>query len=592
MEALTTEPGQERGAAKHRGAAAPVLVRAGVGSTAPAAVPGLRGPVARESLTVIEIPAEPPAPPSAAPLPPASQAPAPLPPASPAPVPLPPTPLPPATTGRPEAPVPPRPTTPPQAAAPAPAAPVPAPAVPVPAPAVPLPAPPVPLPAPAVPVPARAGRTAARPPIEPLITRAPSLNWAGPDDHWSRAWGARGPGELPALPAPRSSAVPARTPESLATEAPTAADLELVRASLVTLEPVAERATAHFYALLFLNHPELRSLFPAAMDVQRDRLFRALLTAARRADDPDALARQLQPLGRSHRRFGVTAEHYGPFGECLLAALARYCGNRWDAAAETAWRRTYGLVARLMSEAAENAGTTPSWWQAEIVSHEQRTREIAVLTVRPDQPYPYRAGQYAPLETPWWPRVWRNYSIACAPRPDGLLAFHVKAVPAGWVSNALVHRARRGDLLRLGPPDGGMVVDHEGGGSLLCLGGGTGIAPIRALVEEVADHGPGGRQVQVFYGARRNEELYDLQSLLRLSQRHPWLSVQPVVSDQRTLGLTGTLPEVVEGHGPWEEYDAYVSGPAAMVRRGVDALLRCGVAGERIRHDLGGLAGG
>ncbi|WP_245687593.1 globin domain-containing protein [Streptacidiphilus griseoplanus] len=427
-----------------------------------------------------------------------------------------------------------------------------------------------------------------RPPFEPLITRAPSLNWAGPGDHWSRAWGV--PEPVVARPAPLalpSAAVPARTPESQAADDPTPADLELVRASLGVLEPVAERATAHFYALLFLNHPELRSLFPAAMDVQRDRLFRALLAAARTAADPAALARQLHPVGRSHRRYGVVAEHYGPFGECLLSALARYCGNRWDARTETAWRRVYGLISRTMREGEADGATGPSWWQAEIVAHERRTREIAVVTLRPDQHYPYRAGQYTPLETPWWPRVWRNYSIACAPRTDGLLTFHVKAVPAGWVSNALVHRARPGDVLRLGPPEGGMVVDHTSGGSLLCLGGGTGIAPIRALVEEVAERGAGDRRVQVFYGARRNEELYELHPMLRLSQQHPWLSVHPVISDQRTLGLSGTLPEVVEAHGPWDEHDAYLSGPAAMVRRGVDALLRAGVAGERIRHDLG-----
>jgi NAD(P)H-flavin reductase len=105
-------------------------------------------------------------------------------------------------------------------------------------------------------------------------------------------------------------------------------------------------------------------------------------------------------------------------------------------------------------------------------------------------------------------------------------------------------------------------------------------------VEDVAEHGAGGRGVEVFFGARRVEELYDLRALLRLAQRHPWLTVRPVVSDQRTLGLAGNLPDVVHRHGPWDEYDAYLSGPPAMVRRSADALLRCGLPGERIRHDL------
>ncbi|MFI6447543.1 globin domain-containing protein [Kitasatospora sp. NPDC050543] len=477
----------------------------------------------------------------------------------------------------------------------------------------PPPAPPVP---PAIPppplAPPAAPRTPAAPAIEPLFSSAPSLNWAGPGDHWSRAWapatpatGALAPGPAgPAAPAPalvqapaaaRSPAVaPAAVPElrSAVEQPPTARDIELVRASLAVVEPVADRATAHFYALIFLHHPEIRAMFPAAMDVQRDRLFRVLLMAARSADDPAGLTEYLSALGRGHRKYGTLSGHYGPVGECLVAALARYAGSRWDAETERAWRRVYGLVSSIMIAAAERAaGGSPAWWQAEVVAHEQRTPEIAVITVRPDQAYPYRAGQYTTLETPWWPRVWRPFSFAGAPRPDGLLTFHVKAVEAGWVSNALVRRAAPGDVLRLGPAAGSMVVDHAGGADLLCVGGGTGIAPIAAMVEEVAEYGAAGRSVEVFYGARKQAELYELEALRRLAQRHPWLSVRPVVSGQRTGAgdvLAGELPEVIGRFGPWQGRDAYLSGPAAMVRRGAGVLLRAGVPQERIRHDLAG----
>ncbi len=424
--------------------------------------------------------------------------------------------------------------------------------------------------------------------FQPLFTDAPGLNWAGPGDSWSHAWAAQ-----PAAPTP---VVPLATATvGSAVELPiTARDIELIRASLAVVEPVADRATAHFYALLFLHHPEVRSLFPAAMDVQRDRLFRALLAAARGAEDPVALRAHLAGLGRGHRRYGTLTGHYAPVGECLVQALARYAGARWDADTELAWRRAYLLISTIMIEAAEEAAlTSPPWWRGEVVRHERPTRDIAVLTVRPDQAYPYRAGQYCSLETPWWPRVWRHYSFASAPRPDGLLTFHVKAVQAGWVSNALVHRAAPGDVLRLGPAAGSMTVDHRAGADLLCLAGGTGIAPVRALVEEIVSHGPnGGRSVEVFYGARRAAELYELDGLRELAGRHPWLTVRPVLSGTgpATGVLTGELPEVVGRFGPWPGRDAVLSGPPAMVRRGVGVLLHAGVPAERIRHDLvGGL---
>ncbi|MFE4174285.1 globin domain-containing protein [Streptomyces sp. NPDC056909] len=362
-------------------------------------------------------------------------------------------------------------------------------------------------------------------------------------------------------------------------------DAILIRRTLEEVAPIADQLTSYFYALLFVRHPDLRNLFPAAMDAQRDRLLKALLTAAEHMDTPDVLTGYLRQLGRGHRKYGTQPTHYPAVGEALIGALTRYASAIWDEETEGAWVRTYTTISQIMIDAAaENELHAPAWWQAEVVSHELRTADIAVVTVRPDQPYPFLAGQYTSLETPWWPRVWRHYSFASAPRPDGLLSFHVKAVPAGWVSNALVHRAGPGDLLRLGPPAGSMTVDHSSHNGLLCLGGGTGIAPIKALVEDVAEHGH-RRPVEVFYGARSDQDLYDIETMLRLESEHSWLSVRPVVAEGPTLGLTGQLPEAVREHGPWHEYDAYLSGPPGMIRSGLDALKGAGIPSERIRHD-------
>ncbi|MET9350961.1 globin domain-containing protein [Streptomyces termitum] len=356
-------------------------------------------------------------------------------------------------------------------------------------------------------------------------------------------------------------------------------DAVLVRRTLDEVAPISDTVTSYFYALLFVRNPGLRALFPAAMDVQRDLLFASLLTVAERLDDGPFLAGYLGRLGRGHRKYGVEAAHYPAVGEALLGALARYAGRVWDGETEAAWVRAYTTISQTMIDAAaEDGRDSPARWLAEVVAHEPRTPDVAVLTLRTDAPYPFLAGQYTTLETPWWPRIWRHYSFASAPRPDGLLTLHVKAVPAGWVSRALVHRARPGDVLRLGPPAGSMTVDHATDAGLLCLGGGTGIAPIRALVEDVAEHGD-RRRVDVFYGARGEPDLYDLDALLRLQRTFPWLSVHPVT------GARG-LPAAAGAAGPWTGRDAYLSGPPGMVRQGVGVLRGAGVSPERIRHDL------
>lgn len=368
---------------------------------------------------------------------------------------------------------------------------------------------------------------------------------------------------------------------------PPSADAVLIRRTLDELRPVADTATSYFYALLFVRHPLLRDLFPAAMDVQRDRLFGALLAAGEHFDDAGTLTAYLSALGRGHRKYGARPEHYPAVGEALLATLERYASACWGPAAEAAWVRAYTAISQVMIDAAAaDEQHAPPWWDAEIVGHEMRTRDVAVLTLRPDRPYRFRAGQYATVTTPWWPRVWRPYSLAAAPSPDGLLRFHVKAVPAGWVSHALVRRARVGDTVRLGPPAGEMTVDHSSDAGLLCLGGSTGIAPIKALVEDVAEHGR-RRPVEVFFGARRDVELYDMNALSLLERRHPWLTVRPVVAECPARGPGGALPEAVRRLGPWPGYDGYLSGPAAMVRAGVAALTASGIPEERIRHDYG-----
>ncbi|MFE3653790.1 globin domain-containing protein [Streptomyces sp. NPDC059152] len=401
-----------------------------------------------------------------------------------------------------------------------------------------------------------------------------------------------------AAPAPPVSSAPTAPEPSLATleatgtsDAAASPDAVLIRRTMAEIEPVADKVTSYFYALLFVQHPDLRALFPASMDAQRDRLFKALLTAAQHVDNAEVLTQYLSQLGRGHRKYGTLPDHYPAVGECLLSALSRYATSSWNQEAEDAWVRAYTAISQIMIDAAaENEAVAPAWWQAEVVAHELRTPDTAVVTVRPDQPYPFRAGQYTSLETPWWPRVWRHYSFASAPRSDGLLSFHVKAVPAGWVSNALVHRARPGDVLRLGAPGGSMTVDHSSGNGLLCVGGGTGIAPIKALIEDVAGHGA-RRPVEVFYGARSEHDLYDIDTMLRLEQTHPWLSVRPVVAigpGTRRGGpgtITGQLPDAVRQYGPYREYDAYLSGPPGLIRSGVEALVGVGVPAERIRHD-------
>jgi NAD(P)H-flavin reductase/hemoglobin-like flavoprotein len=362
-------------------------------------------------------------------------------------------------------------------------------------------------------------------------------------------------------------------------------EIKLLRASVDVVGPFAGDMTVYFYAILFTRYPQVRQLFPVDMDVQRDRLLRGLLRIVDLVDDPDNLVRFCGRLGRDHRKFVALDGHYPAVGECLLDSLARYAGPAWSADLASVWTRAYQLVAQVMSfAAAQDALVSPAVWPAEIIHHVQRGHGIAEVTLRPASPYPYVAGQYAGIETPWQPKAWRYYSPAHAPREDNTLTFHVRAVPGGQVSQALVHQARPGDQVQLGPVQGDMTLDPNSDRDLVCVAGGTGMAPIRALVEQAARNGI-DRYVDVFVGARTASELYGLDDMLRMSQRHHWLSVRAAVSHERIVGLEGTLPKVLGEFGPWYQHEAFLSGPVEMVTQATDTLVRQGVPKDRIHRD-------
>ncbi|MFI9274586.1 globin domain-containing protein [Kitasatospora sp. NPDC052896] len=367
----------------------------------------------------------------------------------------------------------------------------------------------------------------------------------------------------------------------------TAREIDLVRASVAAVEPYAADLPRFFYAMLFDRYPQVRELFPAQMDVQHDRLVRALLLIVELVDDPANLVTFCGNLGRDHRKFGTLSAHYPAVGECLLATLEHFAGPAWTDEVAAAWTRAYNAAARTMDQAAiDDARHRPAVWQARIVGHLRRSADLAEITVRTDQPYPFTGGQFVGMETPWWPKIWRYYSPANAARPDGSITFQVRAVTGGRISNALVRRAVVGDVLRLGAPLGDMVLDRGSQRGAVCVAGGTGLAPIRALIEQaVLD----GRQLplDLFVGARSFEELYALDDLYELSRRHPWLTIRAAVADEQSVGRGGgdQLLQALASCGPWPRHDAYLAGPGPMIVAAARILRRGGIPLERIHHD-------
>jgi hypothetical protein len=125
-------------------------------------------------------------------------------------------------------------------------------------------------------------------------------------------------------------------------------------------------------------------------------------------------------------------EHYDAVGASLLATLKKFHGPLWTPELADTWAQAYGLVAKVMVAAAEqHEDIAPAYWEADVVSVERRSVEVAVIEIAPRQEFPYRAGQSVAVEIPQRPRLWRYFSPANAPQPSGRLQFHIQPIAGG-----------------------------------------------------------------------------------------------------------------------------------------------------------------
>jgi NAD(P)H-flavin reductase len=298
----------------------------------------------------------------------------------------------------------------------------------------------------------------------------------------------------------------------------------------------------------------------------------------------DELVPFLQQLGSDHRKFAVTADHYPLVGKALLATLGHFLGTSWTPELAAEWEGAFGLVAQVMIEAADEAAqTSPPWWEGEVISHERRGLDIAVMTIKPNYSLDYLPGQSVAVETSIQPRLWRFYSPANAPRADGTIDLHVRMVPGGPVSSALVQATGVGDVIRLGSPIGHRLTLEPGGtGDVVLLAGGTGLAPFKALIEQVAADG-GERRMFLFAGARLSRDLYDLDALSKFAVRNTWLTVIPAVSnDPLHRGEQCSVVDAALRSGLRNEHDIFVCGSEQMVIGTLERLEQAGIPLDRI----------
>ncbi|MGH8940679.1 MAG: FAD-binding oxidoreductase, partial [Actinomycetes bacterium] len=214
---------------------------------------------------------------------------------------------------------------------------------------------------------------------------------------------------------------------------------------------------------------------------------------------------------------------------------------------------------------------------------------LTLLTLRPGRAFQFLPGQSVSVEIPQRPRQWRYFSPANAPRHDGTIDLHVQQIDGGQVSSAMVRSMKVGDTVKLGAPVGERLTRRaDDPGDLLMVAGGTGLAPLLAVIEQIDREWQRARtapRVHMLHGVRMPWHLYDRPRMRELAQQRPWFEYTEVVSNDPsfpgTRGMVGTVAARQALYGR----TAMVCGGPQMVGHTLKQLTATGMHPEHIKYE-------
>ncbi|MGE7955617.1 2Fe-2S iron-sulfur cluster-binding protein [Pseudomonas sp. NPDC089530] len=207
------------------------------------------------------------------------------------------------------------------------------------------------------------------------------------------------------------------------------------------------------------------------------------------------------------------------------------------------------------------------------------------LVVDGADPLAFTPGQYARLTFPGAPP--RDFSMASGPG-GAELEFHIRRVPGGAATQRIHGLLKPGDPVSVEGPFGSSYLREQHTGPILCVAGGSGLAPIKAIVEAAIARGM-KQPIHLYFGARSPRDLYLVEHFERLAQRHPNLRFTPVLSDApfggrwRSGYVTDAIAWDLQALDGWK---TYVAGPLAMVEAAMQLTTARGLRAEDLHADV------
>jgi CDP-4-dehydro-6-deoxyglucose reductase len=198
--------------------------------------------------------------------------------------------------------------------------------------------------------------------------------------------------------------------------------------------------------------------------------------------------------------------------------------------------------------------------------------------------FSWQCGQYIDVMLAGERR--RSFSLANPPHDSVLLELHVRRAPGGAFTEQVFTTLKEGSLLRIEGPLGQFIY-RPGERPLLLIGGGTGYAPLKAMIRQALET-ESKRDVTLFWGARTAADLYEDAWLRDLAAKHAHFRYTSAISNQKASAPheSGLVHEaVIRKVAGLAGFDVYAAGPPAMIDAVRAALPAQGADPERIYID-------
>jgi len=208
----------------------------------------------------------------------------------------------------------------------------------------------------------------------------------------------------------------------------------------------------------------------------------------------------------------------------------------------------------------------------------------------------FSPGQYVEIWSPDTPYLSRAYSISNPPRDDGSIDLQIRQVEGGRLSDWAFNRMKAGDHVHARGPLGSFTMRSPVDRALVFVAGGTGFAPIEAMVEQQLKLTP-QRDMLLFWGVRDERDFYELEWLEAWASQDPHLRITLAAEHGfdaygvpvGIATVTGTVAYAIRSsQAPLAHRDAYLAGPPVMLGVVVAELRKAGISPESIHVDAFG----